>query len=51
MLLRFGLPKHVVIKKPILNFNAISKIVNLPYRTVIDLIKVGIQALSDNRES
>ena len=49
MLLRFGLPKHVAIKKPILNFKAISKIVNIPYRTVIDLIKVGILAHSENR--
>ena len=45
MLLRFGPGAASGTGKPLLSYTAIAKLTRIPYRTVIDLIKVGVKAL------
>ncbi len=44
MLLRFGPQKMIDFSKPLLNVSTIAKMIRIPYRTVVDLIKVGVKA-------
>jgi transposase len=44
LLLRFGTQQDELPYRPLLNYAAIARTTKLPYRTVIDLIKVGVQA-------
>lgn len=48
MLLRFGPADVSDVSKPLLNYTTIARLVKLPYRTVIDLIKVGVKAIKEN---
>ena len=49
MLLRFGPKDSAALSKPLLNYTSIARATKLPYKTVVDLIKVGVKARMEQR--
>ena len=41
MLLRYGPQKNIDFTKPLINCSAIAKMIKIPYRTLLDLLKIG----------